>query len=109
MVKGGCMHKLRKLCYFVSNCIYNPQWQKVLKIMAALCLISCTTHAFASDLLNGTETDLMDTLNGTGKKYLYIAECLVSLLVYIKTKNVLVLIGIMVVAIFFNIMIKMAG
>jgi len=94
----------RAICYF-----YQPSTQRVLKVLIALCFIGITTHAFADDLLKGTETNLVDTLNGTGKKYLYIAEGLMSLLLYIKTKNVMLLVGILIVSIFFNIMLKMAG
>lgn len=79
------------------------------KSLFCAALLLWNIYAYADDILKGTETTLVDTLNGTGKKYLYIAEGLISLLMYIKTKNIVVLIGIMVVAIFFNIMLKIAG
>lgn len=103
------MKELRNIYHKTVAYFYLPNIQKALKLIAILCLFGLSTHALANDLLSGTEANLVDTLNGTGKKYLYIAEGIVSLLIYIKTKNVVALIGIMVVAIFFNVMLKIAG
>jgi hypothetical protein len=103
------MLRLKNFYYKVAYHFCNPAVQKLLKIFATLFLVGFSCHASATDLLDGTESNLLDTLNGTGKKYLYISECLVSLLIYIKTKNVMVLVGIMIVAVFFNVMIKMAA
>jgi len=73
-----------------------PRTLRVLKSLAILSLAGLATQVFADDLLKGTEKSLIDTLEHTGKKYLYVAECVVSLLVYIQTKNVMVLVGIIV-------------
>lgn len=105
------MQKFKKLCKFYDRAtcfFFNFNMQQVLKLFAVLFLVSLSAHVFAADLLQGTETNLLDTLNGTGKKYLYLSEGIVSLLLYIKTKNVMVLVGIIVVAVFFNIMLKIA-
>ena len=101
--------KLKNISKGAIDFFNTSNVQRVLKALAILSLAGLVTQVFAADLLEGTETALMDTLKGTGKKYLYIAECVVSLMAYIATKNVMVLIGIIVVAVFFNIMIKLAG
>lgn len=62
-----------------------------------------------SDILQGTDAALWATLNGTGKKYIYAAEGILGLAAYMKTKNLLVLSGIVVVSIFFNIILSIAG
>lgn len=103
------MKTFKNFYHHVLSCLYLPNTQKLLKLLVLCCIFGLSTHALANDLLSGTEANLVDTLNGTGKKYLYIAEGIVSLLIYIKTKNVIALIGIMVVAIFFNVMLKIAG
>ncbi|MCE3237368.1 MAG: TraA [Gammaproteobacteria bacterium] len=79
-------------------------------------LFTLSTYVFSADattggtdLLAGTENNLVATLKGTGKTYLYIAEGILSLAVFIKTKNLLILGGILVVACFFNILLKVAG
>jgi len=61
------------------------------------------------DLLEGTSTSLLETLRGTGMKFVYLTEGIVSLAAYIKTKNLLVLSGIIVVSIFFNIILHVVG
>lgn len=99
----------KKIYRSMISCCNNQNIKRVFKSLAVLCLAGMVTQVFAVDLLKGTEAVLTETLKGTGKTYLYIAECIVSLLVYIQTKNVMVLVGIIVVAIFFNIMLTMTG
>lgn len=108
------MLRLKKMYKAVSCCFSSPKFiaifKTLVKALAILSLAGLATQVFAADdLLEGTEKALLGTIKGTGKTYLYIAECLVSLFVYIQTKNVMVLIGIIVVAIFFNIMLTMVG
>ena len=100
---------LKKMYHSFINYLNAPKTVRVLQSLAVVSLSCLATQTFAADLLAGTETTLLETLKGTGKKYLYIGECVVSLLAYIQTKNVVFLIGIIVVAIFFNIMITMVG
>lgn len=100
---------LKKICNTIVNYLNAPKILHILRALAAVSLAGLATQVFAADLLAGTETTLLETLQGTGKKYLYIGECVVSLLAYIQTKNVVVLIGIIVVAIFFNIMLTMVS
>lgn len=89
----------------------SPQWQRALRWVISLILLSCSIEAFAdgSDILQGTDASLWATLNGTGKKYIYAAEGILGLAAYMKTKNLLVLTGIVVVSIFFNIILSIAG
>jgi len=102
---------LNKLYTSINNYLTSSVLKRTLKILAALCLAALATKSYAAgiDLLKNTETALTATVLGTGKTYLYIAECMVSLFAYIQTKNIMVLIGIIVVAVFFNIMISMTG
>jgi hypothetical protein len=83
----------------------------VFVVFVAICfLVISGGLAFAGeDILRGTDANLIATLNGSGKKYIYLVEGFLSLAMYIKTKNMLVLFGIVVVAVFFNIILKVAG
>ena len=65
--------------------------------------------ADGDDILAGTDASLWATLNGTGKKYIYAAEGILGLAGYMKTRNLVILSGIVVVSIFFNIILSMAG
>ncbi len=84
-------------------------WGKAVLILS---LIGISIYAFAddgTDLLAGTTTNLVKTLSGTGMKFVYLTEGIVSLAAYIKTKNLLVLSGIVVVSIFFNIILHVVN
>lgn len=72
-------------------------------------LMSGQAWASGMDLLKDTDQSFWSTFNGTGKNYLYAAEGVLALATYIKTKNILALVGIVIVAIFINIVLKFAG
>lgn len=102
---------MRNVILKMVEYVYHPFCQRLCKCLLALALLIVASHAFAdgTDFLQGTDQSAWATFNGTGKKYLYLGEGLLALFTYIKTKNVLALIGIVVVAIFINIILKMAG
>jgi hypothetical protein len=79
------------------------------KALMAVCLIVLATHVFANDILQGTDTDAHDTLNGTGKKFIYLGEIIVVLVGFVKTRNVWLFAGIFVIPIFTAIGFHMAG
>lgn len=81
-------------------------YQTILLCMGIICI---STNALATDLLAGTTDNLVDTIKSSGKIYIYIAEFILSIVAYIKTKNILFLAGIVVVSVFFNIMMSVAG
>ena len=82
--------------------------RQALKVMAVLSLVGLATQVFAAgtDLLAGTEQDLIETIKGTGKKYIYMAEGVIALVTYIATKNIFLFFGIVVISIFFNVFLK---
>lgn len=97
---------------FLKHFFGNPKIRCWGKLALILSLIGISFYAFAddgTDLLSGTTTNLVKTLSGTGMKFVYLTEGIVSLAAYIKTKNLLVLSGIVVVSIFFNIIIHVVG
>ena len=65
-------------------------------------------YASGQDILAGTTATLDTTLRGTGRHYLYLAEGITALIAYIRSKNVVLLGGIVVVAIFLNVLLKVA-
>ncbi len=90
----------------------DPRMQFFLKIALSVSLSLCCVNTFADnseDILSGTDASLWATINGTGKKYIYAAEGIIGLGTYMKTKNLLVLTGIVVVSVFFNILIHIAN
>ena len=89
----------------------HPRSHQTLRFLLAVGVMGICLSALAdgTDILQGTDASLWLTLNGTGKKYIYAAEGILGLAAYMKTKNLLVLTGIVVVSIFFNIILSMAG
>ena len=89
----------------------HPNCLTTIRLFFLMSLIGLWGSALAdgNDILNGTDASLWATLNGTGKKYIYAAEGILGLAGYMKTKNLLVLSGIVVVSIFFNIILSIAG
>jgi len=92
------------------HCLRNSFWQLFFRLLlyVSAFTISC---AFASgdDLLQGTDASWWATFNGTGKNYLYAGEGVIALIAFIKTRNPGVLVGIVVVAVFINIVLYFAG
>ncbi len=89
----------------------QPNSLATVRLFLLVSLIGLWGSALAdgTDILDGTDASLWMTLNGTGKKYIYAAEGILGLAGYMKTKNLLVLTGIVVVSIFFNIILSIAG
>jgi hypothetical protein len=91
--------------------LYDPRYQLLFRLILCITLMATSAGAFADgdDLLKGTDAAWWATFNGTGKNYLYAGEGVIALLGFIKTRNPGVLIGIVVVAIFINIVLYFAG
>lgn len=99
----------------VTNKILNLRKSHVCGFVKNLILISTVlliwNQAFAADPLAGTDANLIETLgsNGTGRKFIYLIEGVFAIATYIKTKNVMMFTGVVAIAIFLNILFKVAG
>ncbi|MCD8525492.1 MAG: hypothetical protein LRY67_07240 [Gammaproteobacteria bacterium] len=71
-------------------------WLKVLFILAVV--LGCR-QALATDLLENTTSDMEDTLTGTGRKWLILIDFALAAALYIKTKNVMLFLGVLVISI----------
>jgi hypothetical protein len=95
-----------------GSSILGPYRTVIVKALMVVCLLGFISTCFAdgSDLLDGTGSDLIATLMGSRfKMFVYIGEGLLSLIAFIKTKNPLILLGIIVVAFFFNLILHISG
>ena len=63
---------------------------------------------FAEDVLGETTGDLKDTYNGSIKTYVYVFEALAAILGLIVTRKITVLLGIGAIALFLNVVAKLA-
>ena len=89
----------------------DPRYQLLFRLFLGFGLMSICLGAFADgdDLLKGTDASWWATFNGTGKNYLYAGEGVIALIAFMKTRNPGVLVGIVVVAVFINIVLYFAG
>ncbi len=96
---------LKHLCHACSNFFHQPQVQRVMKIILMLSLMGLVMQVFAEDdLLKGSEKELLATIKGTGKIYVYLSEGIVAIVSYIGTKNIFVFFGVIIISIFFNVL-----
>ncbi len=101
------MQLVKKIYNVVDKYLSSPTAIRILQALAFLSLAGLAMHVSADDLLKGTEANLIDTVEKTGKRYLYLAEGVTAVVAGITTKNWLVLGGVVVVAVFINIVITL--
>ena len=89
----------------------SPKFKLMVGILVAGILLGLSFHVLASgsDVLQGTTDDATTTIQNSGKKWLYLIEGITALGAYIKTKNIFVLGGVAVVALFLNIVLHLSG
>lgn len=83
--------------------------QFTLPLVLWICAMSLSFDANATDLLAGTTEDLVDTLNTSGKMYMYIAQIVIAIVTYIRSQNILVLTTVIVLCVAFDVMMHIAG
>ncbi len=88
---------------------YDPRARLVCRALLFLCALLWTGHVFAAnDVLEGTMNDVNATLQGNGRKWLYVIEGISALIAYRSTKNVYVLGSVIAVAIFINVLVALS-
>jgi hypothetical protein len=99
----------------VKNLLANKKIDTHTNIKTLMCcltflalMLTCM-HAFAVDRLAGTETDLIDMINGTGKKYLYIGEFGAACLAWFQSRTVKAFFGVLALSVGANVILKMGG
>lgn len=97
---------------FLNKIKHNITFKKIIKFSLFSGLMLACTYVFADegkDLLAGTDADLIKTVTGTGKTYLYIAEIVIASVGFIKTRNPTIFLGILALSVGFNVLLKIAG
>jgi hypothetical protein len=100
----------------IDKCLSSPKSIRILRALALVSLAGLAINVCANtapttgtDLLKGTESDLLKTIGGTGKRYLYLAEGILATLTGILTRNWMALTGVIVIAVFVNVMLAMVN
>lgn len=79
-------------------------------VVSFLLLMLCAyAYADGQDLLQGTDGTFWATYGGTGKKFLIGIEGVIGLATFMKTRNLMVFSGLLVVIIITLIVFKLAG
>jgi hypothetical protein len=103
---------LRLFSKNIYKVISSLRFRLLLNLILLFSMLISSQMAFAAaDPLAGTEASLVATLgsNGTGRKFIYLFEGVAALVTYIKTKNWLMFGGVVAIAIFMEILFKVAG
>ncbi len=103
---------MKSLCQSLWYSLADPRLQIVFKVLLALGLFfGCYVNAFAdsTDLLKGTDASWWATFNGTGKVYLYTGEAILAIVMFIKSRNMIVFAGIVALAVFIDVYLHIAG
>ncbi|MHB1949806.1 MAG: hypothetical protein ACYCQI_17045 [Gammaproteobacteria bacterium] len=78
------------------------------KVAFILGLIFISRSVFATDVLAGTDTDIKDTLSGTGRHYVLYIDGVAAALMFATRKNIVVLGSIFVITLFMNLLLFLA-
>lgn len=93
---------------FKVNSINKKNLSIIKSIVFAGVLFGICHAAFAAgtDLLYGTDANIMATIQGTGKKYLYITESILASVGYLKTRQATAFLGIAALSVGFNVLLS---
>ncbi|MBM3894785.1 hypothetical protein FJ366_04290 [Candidatus Dependentiae bacterium] len=93
------MKTLKKSFKQVTNFFTSEKTKIWLKVMLVLTVMLGCRQALATDLLEGTTDDMKETLEGSGRKWLILIDFALAAAMYIKTKNVMMFLGVLVITI----------
>jgi hypothetical protein len=105
------MKKRKVINNHLKNTTGSKEMRRILTIATTVSLLLLTSHVFAegTDLLQGTDGDLISTVKGTGKVYLYIAELITASITFIGTRSPKAFLGVLILSVGFNVLLKIAG
>jgi preprotein translocase subunit Sec61beta len=90
--------------------IFNdPTWRLVLTLGLMVALLIISSHVFAKDLLAGTDSDIKDTMQGTGKNWMLWIDGGISLASFAYTKKPIVFFSVLGICLFITALVKLAG
>jgi hypothetical protein len=72
-------------------------------------LVLLSNYAFATDLLAGTDADIKDTMQGTGKHWMLWIDGGISLASFAYSKKPIVFFSVLGISLFITALVKMAG
>lgn len=84
-------------------------WKLGCLLLGAVLLFSFSYHLYAQDLLAGTDSDIKDTMQGTGKNWIYWIDGAISLASFAYSKKPFVFFSVAGVCVFITVLIKIAS
>ena len=92
--------KILKKSLNKATLLFSSEKTKLwLKVMFILAMMAGCRQALATDLLAHTTDDMQETLEGTGRKWLILIDFALAAALYVKTKNVMMFLGVLVITI----------
>ena len=85
---------------------FESRIQFGLQCALLIALLAFTDFVWAADLLKDSQKNLQETVMGTGKLFIYLIEAVIAIALYIKTRNLMVFLGVIIIAVFIEIITK---
>ena len=99
---------MKKMLERITVHINSPIFLFVAKLTLIFGLIILSRSVFATDTLAGTDTDIKDTLAGTGRHWVLYIDGIAAALMFATRKNIMALGSIFVITIFINLVLFLA-
>jgi hypothetical protein len=100
---------MKKFQKIPSSCSIALPLKDLAMTSCFISLLIFSQGSYATDLLAGTMTDAVETLGGSGKKWMYILDVAISIGAYVKTKNPLVFFSVLGIALVVPVLLKIIG
>lgn len=92
-----------------TNIIQDSHVRSSIQLITFITLLVISSQVFATDLLKGTDADIKDIMNGTGKNWLLWIDGAISLGMFAYTKKPMVFFSVLGVLLFITALIKMTA
>lgn len=100
---------MRKIFLKKLALLNNERWRLILILVIFTALFFISRHAVAADLLAGTDADIKDTMQGTGKHWMLWIDGGVSLASFAYTKKPMVFFSVLGISLFITALVKLAS
>ena len=101
---------MKMLLEKITVLLSSPCFQNIGKLLMIFGFLFISRSVFAADdLLAGTTTQALATINSSGRNWAYIIDGAISLGAFAKTKNPFVFFSVLAVALGITVIYKMAG
>ena len=100
---------MKDLIQIKNAILSDPKMKFILLIFAFISLALISNYAFATDVLAGTDGDVKDTMDATGKHWIYWIDGALSIGAFFYSKKVTVFFSVLALCLFVTVLGKLAA